>query len=139
MAAGFKNRLYNRHITRASAKISRKHVADPILISIWLIGEKRVRSRDESWCTEPALKRVVLSECGLQWRQIVARQTLDGHNLLALRLNSEHKASPNGRAVYENRAGTAHAMLARKVRACLPMIVSNAIRKRGARLDLCRD
>src|SRR5207237_10141840 len=76
------------------------------------------REHQEARRAEAALQPVMLPERLLQRMKLfVLRQALDGADLCVPRLNGEHQARANRFAVDEHRAGSAHPVLAAKMRA----------------------
>ncbi len=79
----------------------------------------------------------MLAKRFLQRREIgVVGQPFDGNDLGALGLNRQHEAGTHGRAIDNDRAGAAHAVLAADMGSGEPQMVAQAIRERQPRLNL---
>ena len=78
----------------------------------------------------------MLAKCGLQRRQLLAREPLDGDHLLVLCLGRKHQTGADSLTIDQDRARPAHTVLACEMRSGLAKIVSDAVRERRARLDI---
>src|SRR5215831_16009697 len=95
---------------------------------------------DHAGRAEPALQGVMLSERFLQRRKIgVVGESFYRHDLAAVSLHRQHPAGAHGRAIEENGAGPAHAMLASDMGSGEAELVAQAIRKGKSWLDVDLD
>src|ERR671914_212570 len=100
---------------------------------MWLPLKRVRRKHQKSRRAKSALQAVVIDESLLQRMQLVAGcQTLDGANLLSLRLDGKHQAGTDGLAVNDHSAGAADTVLAANMRSGLPAFVANGIDKGAA-------
>src|ERR1700688_4892309 len=83
-----------------------------------------------------ALQGVVLAECLLQGRKIIAeRQAFDRDYLGAIGLNCEDQAGAYRRAIDNHGACAADTMLTAQMRACQPQLPAQQPSERQPRLD----
>src|SRR5450830_58013 len=82
---------------------------------------------------------MMLRKSPLQGMQsLLAAERLDRLHGLAFRLNGQHEAAPDGRAVDENGACPANAVLAADMRSGEPQVVPQKINQREPRLNTRR-
>ena len=76
----------------------------------------------------------------LQRREVgIVGEPFDGDDLHPLGLHREHQARAHGRAVDDDGAGAAHAVLATHMRSGQPQMMAQAIRQREPRLHFDLD
>src|SRR5215510_9350379 len=130
------HRLDDVLITGAAAEIGREHVEQLLVIDVRILLQRIGGQHQEARRAEAALQRVMRDEGALQWMQIVRRaESLDGTDVLILRLHREHQTRAHRFAVDDHRAGPADAMLAADMRAGLPAVLADGIDQRLAWLD----
>src|SRR5207249_8067112 len=111
------DRLHDVVVTRAPAQVALELVADQLLGRLGVALEHLVDGHDHARRAEPALEPVLLPEPLLDRVQLaVLRQSLDRHDVGAVRLDREEGAGFDGLTVHQNRAGAALAGVAADVR-----------------------
>src|SRR5690606_25198220 len=114
-----------------------QHLANALARGVRLFAEERVRGGQHAGRAEAALQRMVLAKRRLQRAQILAvRKAFDRGDLRALGLGREHEAGAHGRAVDDDGACAAHAVLAGYVRTRAPQVMTQAVGKRSAHRHL---
>src|SRR5207249_263837 len=111
------DRLHDVVVTRAPAQVALELVADQLLGRLGVALEHLVDGHDHARRAETALEPVLLPEPLLDRVQLaVLRQSLDRHDVGAVRLDREEVAGFDGLTVHQNRAGAALAGVAADVR-----------------------
>src|SRR6185437_5094375 len=101
-----------------------------------LAFEHADREHQEAGRAEAALQAVMVHERLLHRMQVIAlRQPLDGADLFAVSLHGEHQARAHRRAVDDDGAGAADAVLAADMRAGLAAVLADRVDERAPRLD----
>ena len=123
-------------IAGAAAEVRRQHVEHVLVADVGVLLQRVHRQHQEARRAEAALQAVMRDERALQRMQrAVLRQSLDGADLLALRLHREHQARAHRLVADDDGAGAADAVLAADVRAGQPAILADRVDQRLARLD----
>lgn len=124
-------------VAGAPAKIPRKRLSDFGFVVYLRLGAEKIQARHQkAGCAKTALQCVMVPERSLNGMEgAVGRKPLHRHNVCSLGLNGKHQAGPHGLTIEQNRAGSAHPLLATKMRAGQFEILPQKISEQAPRLN----
>src|SRR6266699_1656730 len=97
------DRLHDVVVTRASTQVALELVADQLLRRLGVALEHLVDGHDHPGGAEAALQPVLLPEPHLDRMELaILRQTLDGHDVRAVRLDGEEVAGLHRLTVHDD-------------------------------------
>src|SRR5262245_12003097 len=136
---GFEHRGNNRRISRAPADVTRKHLADLLLVRCRRVAQKMRHRAQYAGRAEAALQGVMLGEGTLH---LVERawfgEPLHGDDVGTVHLTGILGAAAHRSPIDQNRTGTAYAMLATDVNPKGLQLMTQKIAQQHARLGLAR-
>src|SRR5215831_15471718 len=107
------HRIEDLLVTGAAAKVARERLSNVVLRGLRLPAQKIDGGHHEARRTEAALDRSCLHECFLnRVGHSIAAEALDGHDLVAIRLRTQHEARTDEQVVQEDGARATLALLA---------------------------
>jgi hypothetical protein len=65
VTASVQDRFHDGNVTRASAKVARQNVSNPVLVSVRFVGQKCMSRGNETRRAKAALESVMLAKTGL--------------------------------------------------------------------------
>src|SRR5919202_328394 len=99
------HRLDDPQVAGAAAQVARERLAQLALAGVRVLTQERLHRHQEPGGAEAALKRVRLVERALERVKLaVGRESLDGPEQAAVRLDGKHEARPHRFAVELHRA-----------------------------------
>ena len=125
-------------IAGAAAQIAGDGDPHLLLGGIGIVAQELDQRGEHPRRAEPALQPMMLVKRLLQRVQLLlrGRDALDGQNLVPVCLNRQHQARARRAAVEQDRAGSAHAVLAAEMGAGQAELVAHEIGQRPAHLYL---
>src|SRR5215208_626138 len=137
LVRGARHRFDDPEIARAAAEVACERLAQLLLAGVGVLADERLHRHQKPGRAKAALKRMRLVEGALEGVWIAAvRESLDGAERTAVRLNRKHQAGPHRFTVELDGAGAAHTLLAADLRARQPGRVPDEVRQERPRLDV---
>src|SRR6188508_1956444 len=136
-SGGLLDRLDDVHVARATTEVAADALADLRFVRVGVLGEEPGRLHDHPRRAEAALQAVLIPERLLErMKGRLAGHPLDGLELTAIGLDSEHRARLRARAVDVDGARAAVARVAPDVRPGQPEVIAQEMDEEEARLDI---
>ena len=123
-------------VASATAEISRDGLANLWFSWVGVFFQKWHQGHQKARCAEATLHAVGFPERFLQGMQVVwSSQSLDSEDLVSVSLHGEHQARADRLSIEQDRARSAHAVLAADVCAGQAKVVAQEIAQQQTRLD----
>src|SRR5688572_28334941 len=133
------HRFHDVDIAGAAAEVAFEAVDDLVLGRVGIVLQQPRDRHDHARRAEAALERMTFGERALHGMQLaILGETLDRHDVGAVRLHREHRARLHRAAVQMHRAAAALARVAADVRAREPESVADEVNQQRALFDFAR-